>query len=194
MPLTLYLLSASILLAAALVVFRVLVRRDYRNRGRLTRFTSLLELAMWMLVVFFPRLYNPVDWLLVWFGNPPVSLPLRIVGGSTTAAGILIAVAAITGLGVGKTMGQETESLRQAGLYRLSRNPQIVGGLLMVAGCALLWPSRYALGWVILYGLVGHVMVLTEEEHLRNVYGEEYTTYCQRTPRYVGVPRAQWND
>lgn len=190
MGLTHYLVSALVVLFAAFVVFRVLVRRDYRNRGHLTRFTGFLELVVWALVVFFPCLYNPSDWLLVWFGNPPVSLPLQIIGGATTAAGILIAVAAITGLGVGKTMGQTTEGLRQAGLYRLSRNPQIVGGLLMVIGCATLWPSWYALGWVILYCIVGHVMVLTEEEHLRNVYGEEYTVYCQRIPRYVGVPRA----
>jgi protein-S-isoprenylcysteine O-methyltransferase Ste14 len=59
----------------------------------------------------------------------------------------------------------------------------------MVIGCAVLWPSWYALGWVVLYGVIGHVMVLTEEEHLRNVYGEEYTVYCKQIPRYVGIPR-----
>jgi protein-S-isoprenylcysteine O-methyltransferase Ste14 len=190
MSLTLYLVSASVVLSAAFVVFRVLVRHDYRKRGHLTRFTGFSELAVRMLVVFFPCLYSPDDWLLVWFGNPPVSLPLRIVGGTATAVGILIAVAAITGLGVGKTMGQTRDTLNQAGLYRMSRNPQIVGGALVVTGCAVLWPSWYALGWVALYAIVGHVMVLTEEEYLRNVYGEEYTTYCQRTPRYVGLPRA----
>ena len=187
---TIYLVSAFLLLAVAFVVFRVLVRRDYRDRGRLTHLTGFLELVVWALVVFFPCLYNPSDWLSVWFGNPPVSLPLRIIGGATTAVGILIAMAAITRLGIGKTMGQTTEGLRQAGLYQLSRNPQIVGGLLMVTGCAVLWPSWYALGWVALYAIVGHVMVLTEEEHLRNMYGEEYTVYCQRIPRYVGIPRS----
>ena len=74
-------------------------------------------------------------------------------------------------------------------MYRFSRNPQIVGGALTAAGCALLWTSWYALGWIVLYAVVGHMMVLTEEEHLRNVYGGEYTTYLKRTPRYVGIPQ-----
>ncbi len=30
-----------------------------------------------------------------------------------------------------------------------------------------------------LYGVVGHVMVMTEEEHLLAVHGEEYARYCQ---------------
>jgi protein-S-isoprenylcysteine O-methyltransferase Ste14 len=189
MSLALYLASASMLLAAAFVVFRVLVRRDYRRFGRLPRLTGFLELALWMLVVFFPCQYNPPDWMLVWFGDPPISLPLRIIGGTATAAGILVTLAAVSGLGVGRTMGQGSKTLRTTGLYLFSRNPQIVGCALMLAGCALLWPSWYGLGWVILCAAVGHMMVLTEEEHLRNIYGEEYTVYCKRTPRYVGIPR-----
>ena len=185
-----YLVSAFALLAAAFIVFRVLVRRDYRQRGHLTRFTGFLELLIWVLLVFLPCIYNPPDWLLVWFGDAPVGPALRILGWVVTAVGIVITIAAMTRLGIDKTMGQRTEALQQAGLYRMSRNPQIVGGALMVIGCAVLWPSWYALGWVALYGVIGHVMVLTEEEHLRNVYGEEYTIYCQRIPRYLGIPTA----
>ena len=29
-------------------------------------------------------------------------------------------------------------------------------------------------------------MVLTEEEHLRRVFGEDYARYCDRVPRYLG--------
>jgi len=58
---------------------------------------------------------------------------------------------------------------------------------MMVIGVAVLWPSWYALGWVLL-AAVFHIMVLTEEENLRNVYGEEYTQYCKRVPRYIGFP------
>jgi len=28
-------------------------------------------------------------------------------------------------------------------------------------------------------------VVLTEEEHLRNIYGEEYVQYCKQVPRYL---------
>jgi protein-S-isoprenylcysteine O-methyltransferase Ste14 len=58
---------------------------------------------------------------------------------------------------------------------------------LVVIGVVVLWPSWYALGWVVLYGIVVHLMVLTEEEHLRAVHGEEYERYCSRVPRYLGI-------
>jgi protein-S-isoprenylcysteine O-methyltransferase Ste14 len=28
-------------------------------------------------------------------------------------------------------------------------------------------------------------MVLTEEEHLRDVFGDEYARYCERVTRYI---------
>jgi quinol-cytochrome oxidoreductase complex cytochrome b subunit len=68
---------------------------------------------------------------------------------------------------------------------------QFVGGALLVAGSAMLWPSWYALGWVVLYAVVAHTMVLTEEEHLGKVYSEEYLRYCKRTPRYIGLPKSR---
>jgi hypothetical protein len=41
-----------------------------------------------------------------------------------------------------------------------------MGGVLMVAGIAMLWPSWYALGWVFLYAVLGHTKVLTERNIL----------------------------
>lgn len=60
---------------------------------------------------------------------------------------------------------------------------------MMVVGIGLLWPSWYALGWVMLWVAMSYPMVLTEEEHLRRVDGEEYLQYCRQVPRYLGVPR-----
>ena len=79
----------------------------------------------------------------------------------------------------------------QSGPYRITRNPQIVGGSLLVIGTTLLWPSWYALGWIALYGVVAHLMVITEEENLHRVFGEEYAQYCERVPRYLGQVRKQ---
>jgi protein-S-isoprenylcysteine O-methyltransferase Ste14 len=47
----------------------------------------------------------------------------------------------------------------------------------------------YALGWIVLEGFVAHMMVLTEEEHLLEVYGGEYARFCERVPRYLGLRR-----
>jgi len=32
-------------------------------------------------------------------------------------------------------------------------------------------------------------MATTEEEHLAQVFGEEYQQYCAKVPRYVGIPK-----
>jgi protein-S-isoprenylcysteine O-methyltransferase Ste14 len=41
------------------------------------------------------------------------------------------------------------------------------------------------LGWLTIYSIIAHWMVVTEEEHLSQIFGEEYTTYCTSVPRYV---------
>jgi hypothetical protein len=39
--------------------------------------------------------------------------------------------------------------------------------LLLVIGVTVQWPSWFAMIWIVLYGVIGHWMVITEEEHLR---------------------------
>jgi protein-S-isoprenylcysteine O-methyltransferase Ste14 len=191
MTLFAYLAAACLLLLTAWVVFRMLVRRSYRERGRLTPLVGFLELLVWLLYVAFPTLYNPIDWWLVWFADPPVGPVLTLIGSALVIVGMGSAVAAMLSLGMGVVMGQQSGGLKQTGWYGLSRNPQIVGLGLAVTGVALLWPSWYALGWVVLGAAIAHMMVLTEEEHLRRTLGESYQAYCQRTPRYVGLPRGE---
>jgi hypothetical protein len=45
--------------------------------------------------------------------------------------------------------------------------------------------TKYSLGWLVMYGLTGHMMVITEGENLRNVYDEVYVEYYDRVPRYL---------
>ena len=92
--------------------------------------------------------------------------------------------------GLRRAFGLEVNTLRRTGPYRLTRNPQLVGFGMVLVGALLLWPSWYTLGWLLLYPIVAHMMVLTEEEHLRDVFGEEYAAYCERVPRYLGFPRS----
>lgn len=186
-----YLAAACLLLVTAWAVFRVLVRRNYQQRGRLTPLVGFLELLVWLLYVAFPTLYNPLDWWLVWFAGPSVGPVLTLIGSALVVVGMGSAVAAMLSLGMGVVMGQQAGGLKQTGWYGLSRNPQIVGGGLAVIGVALLWPSWYALGWVVIGAIIAHMMVLTEEEHLRRILGESYQTYCQRVPRYAGLPRGK---
>jgi protein-S-isoprenylcysteine O-methyltransferase Ste14 len=76
-----------------------------------------------------------------------------------------------------------------SGPYRVTRNPQLMGGALLIVGYIVLWPSWYALGWLALFAVMTHLMVLTEEEHLRRIHREGYERYCKQVPRYLGFPR-----
>jgi protein-S-isoprenylcysteine O-methyltransferase Ste14 len=88
-------------------------------------------------------------------------------------------------LGILRSMGLGT-GLKVTGLYRISRNPQILGCALYIIAFIVLWPSWYALGWGLSLTGILNLMVRTEEEHLRNTYGQEYEGYCKRVPRYLG--------
>jgi protein-S-isoprenylcysteine O-methyltransferase Ste14 len=182
-------ISALLLAGIAFVVFRVALRRDYRRRGRLTPVSSALELLVWGLTMAFPSLYNPPQWARFWWPDVPVEAPLRVVGVSCTVLGLVSAFGSMLWFGLRRALGLEADRLVQTGPYRFTRNPQLVGGALLVIGPAVLWPSLYALGWILLYGFVAHMMVLTEEECLLAVYGEEYARFCERVPRYLGLRR-----
>ena len=87
--------------------------------------------------------------------------------------------------GRGKAFGLKIEGITSQGPYKVSRNPQILGGYLLVIGTAVQRPSLYALGWVLMYALIAHWMIITEEEHLSRQFGEEYQRYCSEVPRYL---------
>ncbi|HVO35000.1 MAG TPA: isoprenylcysteine carboxylmethyltransferase family protein [Gemmatimonadales bacterium] len=187
METAIYLVAAALLIAVAFVVFRVIVRRDYQRKGRATLLTSLLEMLVICLYLSFPYLYNPPQWMSVWSRKVPVSEPLRIVGLVCIASGLVSAFGTMFWFGVRRAFGLQVKGLVQSGPYRVTRNPQLVFFVPVLLGCVVLWPSWHALGWAALYGIVLHPMVVTEEEHLLAVFGEEYARYCRRVPRYVGA-------
>ena len=182
----LYAISFFLLILIAFVIFRFVVRRDYQRKGRLTLVSGFLELLIWGLYLSFPYLYNPPEWVYFWSRDVSVSPPVRAIGLICTGVGLVIAFGTMFWFGLRRALGLQVNELIIRGPYRISRNPQLVGGILLVIGTAVLWPSWYALGWAALYGVVGHLMVVTEEEHLRDVYGDDYERYCERVPRYLG--------
>lgn len=188
MVLVVYLISALLLLVAAFVIFRIFVRRDYRQKDRLSWFASFLEFLIWGLYMSFPYVYNPPEWVCFWSPRVPVSTLLRIIGLVCIISGLVLAFITMFWFGLRRAFGLEVNELIRAGPYRITRNPQIVGGFLLVVGSVVLWPSWYATGWVILYLAISHLMITTEEEHLHRVYRETYSQYCQQTPRYLGFP------
>jgi protein-S-isoprenylcysteine O-methyltransferase Ste14 len=73
-----------------------------------------------------------------------------------------------------------------AGLYRYVRNPQYVGVLLVALGEALLAEAVILLGYTAFLAIAYHLFVLYyEEPTLGRLFGEAYTRYRQRVPRWL---------
>jgi len=176
-----YLISVLVVFIAAVFTFRVVVRRDYLQKGKLKPVSVFLETLIFFILGGFPYLYVPR-------ARPAVKLELslEIIGWAILVAGLVLMLAGMGQLGARRIFGQGSNSLEQRGLYSFSRNPQILGCWLYVMGFTALWPSWYALGWACLFWLVTHIMVLTEEEYLHSVFGEEFRKYCENVPRYIG--------
>lgn len=80
-----------------------------------------------------------------------------------------------------------------AGPYRLVRNPMYVGGLLILAGEAVLWASPRLLAYAAGFWLLTHLFVVAHEEPaLAARFGDEYAAYRSAVPRWI--PRKMRGD
>ena len=180
---------AFLLLSFAYLVFRRIVRRNYFERGKLSPFASILQLLVFCAYFFFPYLFNPPEW--VWFWRLSSSGPRngQLIGFVIICLGFLVAFGTMAWFGIGKAFGLNVDRLTKQGPYKISRNPQVLGGYLLVIGTAIQWLSIYSIGWILMYAIIMHWMVITEEENLFRVFGEEYEKYCSEVPRYLISPK-----
>ena len=153
-------------------------RYDYRKHKRQT-WLGLLAVSS---LFFMPNLL--LAWYKPWFTTPET--PLQVVGTVTWIAGLTLTVISVVHFRkLAKVMGMDTSKLETRGIYRYSRNPQYVFWFLFVLGYAMtgrLWPGVMAVSAL---AVILHLVVLVEEEHLEDVYGEEYVRYRERAPRYL---------
>jgi protein-S-isoprenylcysteine O-methyltransferase Ste14 len=108
--------------------------------------------------------------------------------GLATYAGLVFVVLVISFVVFRRSHGRDVTGLRQSGLYRFSRNPQVVAFLIAVVGNLALWPTWETTVSLLLLAVLLRMMIHTEQEHLLRVFGEEYVQYCRRVPRLVGLP------
>jgi len=165
-------------------VFRVFVRRDYEKKGDLSQLSTIMQVLFFALHANLSYTFIPAKWPLL--PTLPENKLLLGFGFGLMALGLLLTLWAMSGLGFKKAVGKEQKSgLKRSGFYQYVRNPQLVFYGIMIIGLALLWPSLYALGWVLVFCMVAHMMVLTEEEHLERVFGGGYADYIRDIPRYL---------
>lgn len=182
MQTVIYLISVVLLLTAAYIVFNQVVAQAYLKKGKLGWLASTLQLLIFGAFFCFPYLYMPPEWAWDWLPNGTWNRFTALV---LVVLGMVIAFGTMIWFGLGRAFGVNVKGIVNTGLYRYTRNPQMVGGWLMVLGVLVYLPSAYNLGWVLIWAVIGHWMVTNEEIHLRRVLGEEYDRYCEQTPRYL---------
>jgi protein-S-isoprenylcysteine O-methyltransferase Ste14 len=130
-----------------------------------------------------PRSLAPITTM-----DPPATLIGNVTGALLLFGGIALLVAAQLNLGASWRIGIE-EGVRPGlvtnGFYRFCRNPIFFAILVILAGYALLLPTR--LSFLLLIGaFIGiRQQVLTEEAYLSRTYGDAYRTYARRVGRFV---------
>lgn len=186
MELLVYISSALLIVISAFVIFRVIVRRDYLRIGHLSITSALLELVIWVLVFFYPFIYSSPGWEWFWSSGSKVGTVAWITGMVVLCTGFLLALGTMFWFGLRRAFGLQVNRLVMVGPYRCTRNPQVMGGCLLLIGSSIIWQSWYNLVWIVLYAVVTHLMVITEEEHLLQVYDTAYIQYCLSVPRYIG--------
>lgn len=139
-----------------------------------------LTWASFYLVFLFNALLIVLDWntwILTDLSRLVLGIPLSVVGALLVGWGFLT-------LGVRKTSGLRDRFVME-GPYRLTRNPQYLGdiilflGLSVVANSWLLWLA---------HGLLILVFLITpfaEESWLEEQYGVSYQDYKRRTARFL---------
>lgn len=182
-----------------LVIFAITLSADF------------LLLSVILLSIIFPnsRIWPPpkkgswqqlISWTLftvVMFGVPLIGVldfqSLATVGwGQLLIGGFLIAF----GLGI-DLWGTKTLSAQQSlgnneriittGPYRLTRNPQYVGFIILFFGLIIVASSNMALVTGLFAVGLFFFIPFSEEPWLRQQYGEAYVEYCRNVPRFIGL-------
>lgn len=78
-----------------------------------------------------------------------------------------------------------TQKLVVMGLYRYTRNPMILGVLLILSAEAFLLNSLPILVWMILFFIINTIYFIKKEEpDLEKKFGEDYREYKKNVPRW----------
>lgn len=71
------------------------------------------------------------------------------------------------------------------GLYRLSRNPQWIGLVLVFFGASLVVGSWLHVVLLVILVIAYHFQILLEEAACLRLYGDKYASYMDKVPRYL---------
>jgi len=180
-------LTASIfVILYSFFVFRIIIRREYKKNKSLKWFITLLQVLVFFFHGCLSYLFLPASW----FSLPSLSENgiLNLFGIVLLGISLFFILVSMGSLGYAKTIGVKLDNLKETGFYRFSRNPQLIFYTFFLIGFALLYPSWYFIPWIVIYFILAHMMVVTEEENLQRTFGKSFEDYCRRVPRYLRFP------
>lgn len=181
-----YLLLQVILITCSYFYYTFYIKNVYFKHGKLTVFAGFSQLVVFAAHGFL--LYLPYYLYTNWPALESGTLSL-VLGLAVCLVSFFILITGIVTLGpFMRMMGVNSSALTIRGIYKYSRNPQIVGYGLLLLGFGVLWPSWYIFAGLLSYGFIAHRMILTEELHLESLFADKYVSYCNQTPRYFRYP------
>ena len=130
-------------------------------------------------------------WTAAW--PMPLGRSTALIGGGLLAitGGAIYLVARLQFRSFRLTWGLQTNRLITGGIYRLSRNPQVLGAVLFLLGIAVLGRSAVAVALSVVVFLASIAWVPREERVLEELFGDRYRQYRAATPRFLGIPRTR---
>ncbi|MCB9959793.1 MAG: isoprenylcysteine carboxylmethyltransferase family protein [Rhodospirillaceae bacterium] len=146
-------------------------------------------------LVLHPPVLGVAALLAAWGLHTVFPLPLRLFTGQWVLGAVL------AGLGAAPAVMASVQFLRAGtniptyfpatalvtgGVYRISRNPIYLGGLVALAGLAIVFANGWLLVTVpVVAVLLDRLVIGPEERHLEARFGEDYRAYRARTRRWL---------
>lgn len=137
-------------------------------------------------------------WLIVsadlarqgWLGFQASTMLLLVLAIVFAALGAWFRVwgSAYVGAGVVNSSTMHGQMLLADGPYRRTRNPLYLGTLLHTVGLAILMPPAGALFAIAAIWVLQVRLALAEEPFLEQRFGQQYTQYEERVPRFLPSP------
>src|SRR4030042_6585549 len=123
--------------------------------------------------------FLPLELGTIWFY---VGLPITLIG----LVGNMVTVVNWVNTPAGKPV--------TIGLYRFSRHPIYLTEVLLLLGASIASTSWVFLLFPIIIGVGAVYFIKIEEAQCIGHYGNAYREYMNKTPRWIGFPRAGEND
>ena len=121
-----------------------------------------------------------------------IFLPLKLgtmwfyIGLPITLLGLVTSITALVNWATTPTNAPITR-----GLYRFSRHPMYIADFLFFLGLGIATASWIFLLFSILWLATNFILGSYEEQDCLDKYGDAYREYMNRTPRWIGIPKAE---